>query len=77
MDGEKKFMSTQNPFLRITYVRIFLLIISLMGGGVSGQVNWAAYNDCGYETGQTLGDNVTIYGIGDGALGASSGPLLN
>ena len=36
-----------------------------------------SYNDCVYEEGQHLGNNVTTYGIGSGFGGATSGPLLD
>ncbi len=36
-----------------------------------------SYNDCVYEEGQYLGNNVATYGIGSGFGGATSGPLLD
>jgi CotH protein/lamin tail-like protein/concanavalin A-like lectin/glucanase superfamily protein/chitobiase/beta-hexosaminidase-like protein len=81
MDGEKNFMSTLSPFLRFRYVQSILVIIGLMGGVVSGQTNWTAYNDCVYSDittpSQYIGINVTTYGIGEDYTGSTSGTLLD
>ena len=42
-----------------------------------GGVERISYNDCVYEAGQYLGNNVTTYGIGSGFGGDTSGPLLD
>ena len=54
---------------------VVLSVWLAIGSIATGQ--WAAYNDCVYETGQYLGSNVTTYGVGDGFTGATGGELVN
>jgi hypothetical protein len=37
--------------------------------------DWTAYNDCIWQSPQTIGDNVTTYGVGSGFTGAQYGLL--
>lgn len=45
--------------------------------GLAGPPSFVAYNDCVWQSGQSIGANVTTFGIGSGYSGPTSGHLIN